>query len=220
MGKGQILSVCFVYAFLFLLSSCGGRVEVKKKALLYPPSLPKKRVFFGYASWYGKDFHKKRTASGEIYNMHQLTAAHRTLPFGTYCLVTNLNNGRAITVRINDRGPFVKGRIIDLSFAAAKALDMVEDGVCPVKVVVLGKKRTFTKLYTIQLGSFIEEKNAKDLFKKAKEIRDDVRFEVFYLGKRKYYRIRVGFFKSAHEAYLASKIFAKNGFSPIILGEK
>jgi rare lipoprotein A len=78
----------------------------------------------GLASWYGPDFHGKLTSNREIYNMHALTAAHKTLPFGTYVRVTNLNNGKSVVVRINDRGPFIKGRIIDLSYAAARKLGL------------------------------------------------------------------------------------------------
>ena len=85
-----------------------------------------KHVEEGMASWYGKKFHGKKTASGERFNMYELTAAHRTLPFGTKVKVTNLENNKSVVVRINDRGPHVKGRIIDLSYAAAKKIDMIE----------------------------------------------------------------------------------------------
>ena len=91
----------------------------------------------GTASWYGKKYHGRRTSSGERYDMHAMTAAHRDLPFGTVVRVTNLRNGKNVRVTINDRGPFVEGRIIDLSYAAAKKLDMVRDGVVPVRVEIL-----------------------------------------------------------------------------------
>src|SRR5437762_3762354 len=83
----------------------------------------------GLASWYGYPHHGRRTASGEIYDMNELTAAHRTLPLGTRLLVTNLANGRSVEVRVNDRGPFVKGRILDLSYAAARTLGAEGTGV-------------------------------------------------------------------------------------------
>jgi rare lipoprotein A len=86
------------------------------------------------ASWYGQDFHGKPTASGEIYDMYEFTAAHPTFPFGTVVRVENLRNGRTVVVRINDRGPFRSGRIIDLSYAAAVRLDMIRDGVVPVRI--------------------------------------------------------------------------------------
>jgi rare lipoprotein A len=91
-------------------------------------------VEYGMASFYGKEFHGRRTSSGEAYDMWSFTCAHRTLPFGTRLRVTNLKNKISVVVRVNDRGPFVKGRIIDLSFAAAKKLNMLKDGVVKVKV--------------------------------------------------------------------------------------
>ena len=93
----------------------------------------------GEASWYGEPHHGRTTASGEIYDMNQLTAAHRTLPLGTRVLVTNLKNGRAVEVRINDRGPSVEGRIIDLSYAAAKELGAVPSGTIPVRIRVISQ---------------------------------------------------------------------------------
>ena len=91
----------------------------------------------GTASWYGTDFHGRRAADGSRYNMYELTAAHRTLPFGTRLRVTNLDNGRTVKVTITDRGPFVEGRIIDLSFAAAQAIGMLGGGVASVRLEVL-----------------------------------------------------------------------------------
>jgi rare lipoprotein A len=91
----------------------------------------------GKASWYGKPYHGRQTASGERYDMYDHTAAHKKLPFGTKVRVTNLTNGRHTTVRINDRGPFVRGRVIDLSYSAAKQIDMVQAGVVPVKLEIL-----------------------------------------------------------------------------------
>lgn len=91
----------------------------------------------GKASWYGNEYHGRQTASGEVFNQNAMTAAHRELPFGTIVLVKNLNNGRTVKVRINDRGPFVRGRIIDLSRGAAEKIDMVRDGVVPVRIEVL-----------------------------------------------------------------------------------
>jgi rare lipoprotein A len=91
----------------------------------------------GIASWYGEPYHGRTTASGEIYDMHALTAAHRTLPFGTRVAVTNLDNGRRVEVRVNDRGPFREGRIVDVSLAAARHLGMVLAGIVPVRLRVL-----------------------------------------------------------------------------------
>jgi rare lipoprotein A len=92
----------------------------------------------GIASWYGEDFHGWMTANGEIYDMEALTAAHRTLPLGTAILVTNVENGKQVRVRINDRGPYLYGRVLDLSLAGARALDMVDSGVAAVQIEVVG----------------------------------------------------------------------------------
>ena len=92
----------------------------------------------GIASWYGEDFHGWMTANGEIYDMEALTAAHRTLPLGTAILVTNVENGKQVRVRINDRGPYLYGRVLDLSLAGARALDMVDSGVAAVQLEVVG----------------------------------------------------------------------------------
>ena len=92
----------------------------------------------GIASWYGPGFHGRRTSSGETYNQYDLTAAHRTLPLGTWAVVTNLDNGRSVRVWVNDRGPYVVGRVIDLSYGAAHELGMIESGTVPVRIVVLG----------------------------------------------------------------------------------
>ena len=95
--------------------------------------------FSGRASWYGPGFHGRRTANGEVFNQNALTAAHPSLTFGTKVKVTNLNNGRSVIVRINDRGPYAGGRVIDLSTAAARSLKMIRSGVARVKVTVLGR---------------------------------------------------------------------------------
>jgi rare lipoprotein A len=95
------------------------------------------KVMVGPASWYGGQFHGRKTANGERFNMHELTAAHRSLPFGTKVRVTNQKNGKSVVVRINDRGPYAGGRVIDLSRGAAQALSMVGAGVAPVKLQVL-----------------------------------------------------------------------------------
>ena len=91
----------------------------------------------GIASWYGPGFHGRRTANGEIYDQYELTAAHQTLPLGTRVMVTSLTNGRVVEVRINDRGPFVGGRVLDLSYAAARVLGMIGPGTMPVRIEVV-----------------------------------------------------------------------------------
>jgi tetratricopeptide (TPR) repeat protein len=119
----------------------------------------------GIASWYGKEFNGKPTASGMTYDMYDLTAAHRTLPFGTMVEVRNLNNAERVVVEINDRGPFVKGRIIDLSYEAARKLGIVEDGTAPVdlRLLLLGDVDKKRLKYRVQVGSFADWTNAREL---------------------------------------------------------
>jgi rare lipoprotein A len=119
----------------------------------------------GIASWYGPGFHGKPTASGEIYDMHALTAAHRTLPLGTLIEVRNLENGRTTTARVNDRGPYKRGRIVDLSLAAAQALGIEEIGVTRVRLTVVARPGSLRlpSGYWVQVGAFQQEENARAL---------------------------------------------------------
>ena len=127
--------------------------------------------FSGRASWYGPNFHGKLTSNGETYDMHDFTAAHKTLPMNTVLRVTNLSNNRTVVVRINDRGPFVNSRIIDLSKSAATKIDMVGSGTAPVKLEVLGfdsrklgygavSSKTINNFY-VQIGAFRKLNGAK-----------------------------------------------------------
>ena len=121
--------------------------------------VPLPRVQRGMASWYGKKFHGRKTASGERYDMFKLTAAHQRAPLGTYALVTNIATGRSVRVRINDRGPFAKGRIIDLSRAAAQQLGMLTAGVARVRVEFLPHTRPQPR-YIVQVGAYSDSSNA------------------------------------------------------------
>ncbi len=125
----------------------------------YPTVVRVGTKYRGIASWYGPNFHGKKTSNGEYYNMYELTAAHKTLPMNTMVKVTNLNNGRSVVVRINDRGPFVKNRIIDLSYAAAKKIGMIGKGTAPVEIEVLGFDKTIATLASgvkkeVEIGNF------------------------------------------------------------------
>jgi rare lipoprotein A len=138
-GWMSMLLRCFLVTSLVV--SCTSRSSVPPPTLPSPPPdttpTPSFRIQYGLASWYGRERHGRRTASGEIFDTYRLVAAHRTAPFGTYALVTNLTNGRTVQVRINDRGPSVAGRLVDLSYAAARQLDMVQVGVTRVKIELL-----------------------------------------------------------------------------------
>ena len=120
-----------VLPFLFLYASVYGTNIVKNSQEI------EKHTKIGVASWYGRRFHGRKTASGTQFNMYSYTAAHRSLPLGTKVRVLNLKNGKNVIVKINDRGPYIKGRMIDLSYAAAKSIDIIEPGLEMVKVEVL-----------------------------------------------------------------------------------
>lgn len=126
----------------------------------------------GEASWYGEPYHGRRAASGEVFDMEQLTAAHRTLPFQTWVQVTNLDNGKQVDVRITDRGPFVNGRIIDLSRAAAREIDLLRTGIAPVELRVIeappvDRSSISTGVpngeFVVQAGAFADKKRAEAL---------------------------------------------------------
>jgi rare lipoprotein A len=184
----------------------------------YPPS---ETVQTGVASWYGPNFHGKNTSNKEVYDMYDLTAAHKSLPFGTFVMVTNLNNGKSVTVRINDRGPFVKERIIDLSYAAAKAVDMIDTGTAPVKLDILtdiSPKRSSQK-FSVQVGSFVQEDNAKTLRNELKRNFQNVYITPFKTVNQIYYRVRIKA-KDQDMARAVAKRLIGAGYSAIVLEEQ
>ena len=169
----------------------------------------------GIASWYGKDFHGRPTASGEIYNMYRLTAAHRLLPLGTIARVTNLRNGKSVVVKINDRGPFVDGRIIDLSYKAALRLGMVEEGLAPVEIRIL-KWGTKAGDFTVQVGSFLVRENAMRVLRHLRKRYKDVYIITYTTNDRTFYRVRVGSTRDIRRAEIIASQLNAEGFSPFI----
>jgi rare lipoprotein A len=146
----------------------------------------------GIASWYGIPFQGRRTSDGEIYEMHDFTAAHRTLPFNAIVRVTNLRNGKQTEVRINDRGPFVANRVIDLSLSAAQALDMVGTGTAPVRLEIISGPNFRVGFFGVQVGAFLVQENAERL-KAQLEARYSPVFIVTYDSPNGlFYRVRVG----------------------------
>lgn len=154
----------------------------------------------GTASWYGPGFHGRHTASGEVYDMDGMTAAHRTLPFGTWVRVVNRGNGRTARVRITDRGPFRKGRIIDLSRAAARELGMLAAGTARVRVEVVALPPEAT-CRLVQVGSFRDRENAEELAKRLRGGGVPVRLEP---GPRSMTRVVVGPYPDARSARRAA----------------
>jgi rare lipoprotein A len=156
------------------------------------PAGPAGYVQEGLASWYGIPYHGRRAANGEIYDMYKLTAAHRTLPFETVVRVTNLKNGRSVDVRINDRGPFVEGRLIDLSLGAARAIDMVAAGVAAVRVEMLSGENPLSGSFTVQVGAFLDMENAARFRKHLEERYPPVFIVEYDAPQGLFYRVRAG----------------------------
>ncbi len=176
----------------------------------------------GVASWYGGEFHGKRTANGEYYNMYDLTAAHRWLPFGTLVKVTNLRNHRSVVVRINDRGPFVKNRIIDLSYAAARALGMIGTGTAPVEIEKLPDYYGEVHLsankggYYVQASSFLSRWRAQQLANRLARSFGTVRIERAVVHGLVYHRVKVGPYFSLDKARRIQRWLKKRGYKAII----
>ena len=238
------MPLLLISAFIYFLSGCAATYDPPPKQ---PAGYPKPYKVFGkwyqplpdskgfrqrgIASWYGKDFHGKKTSNGEIYDMYAMTAAHKTLPLGTYVRVHNLANNRKLEVRINDRGPFVRGRIIDLSYTAAKDIGIVGPGTARVEVVALGTPATtgggsspsyvpgdyYSGNFTYQVGAFANRENAerqkRDLEKKYK----NAHITVFDRGDQIFYRVRVGKFSTLKDAVRHEEILILDGYPDAIL---
>lgn len=194
----------FIFIVAFVVSSCTFPAHRSPYAAGY--------VERGMASWYGEDFHGRPTSSGEIYDMYGLTAAHKLMPLGTVAKITNLDNGRSVVVKINDRGPFVDGRVIDLSYSAASEIDMVKEGVSKVEIKVLKWGESLSD-FTVQVGSFVLEENAQKLKEKLNRKYKDVHIITYETNNKKYYRVRVGVTRDIRKAELLAERLSEEGFS-------
>jgi rare lipoprotein A len=184
------------------------------------PYAPKRGVEVGVASWYGQEFHGRPTSSREVFNMNDMTAAHRTLPFGTHVMVTNLENDRSVVVRINDRGPFIRGRIIDLSYAAARVLGLIGPGTARVRLENLGGFRetaSESAVIWLQVGAFSVQENAFALKKRLEKTYQGVTVTPLETGNGIYYRVRVRADKNSADA-LVSRLTG-DGFPVILIRE-
>jgi rare lipoprotein A len=167
----------------------------------------------GIASWYGPGFHGKRTANGEVYDMNALTAAHRTLAFGSLVEVHNLDNGRSVKVRIIDRGPFIRGRIIDLSRAAAEKIGMIGTGTAQVRIRVVGAApEVDSGSYRVQVGAFQELINAREL---VAELEADF-FDARVRSDGDWHRVELGPFDSRREAEEQVRALQRAGYKAIL----
>lgn len=186
----------FILLSLIFLSFCSSNGKIKTKPSPDAPMKPGRQDIYqvGIASWYGKEFDKKRTANGEIYDMNKLTAAHKELPFNTFVEVKNLENGRKVLVRINDRGPFIEGRIIDLSRKAAERIGCLGPGTAPVSLKIVKPGRTTAEPppkpidfgttpepkagFYLQAGAFGKEENARRMIRRLAKILPEIPFRV------------------------------------------
>jgi rare lipoprotein A len=183
----------------------------------------------GIASWYGTKFHGRPTSSGEVYNMHAMTAAHKTLPIPVYVHVKNLDNGRSLVVRVNDRGPFVAGRIIDLSYAAAKKLGVDGPGTANVEISTVGPGQALPTSVVrtiplskdlqpeiplfIQMGSFSSHVNASNLVKNLLDANESTaQISRLQTNSGLYYRVRVGPLYDIDEANAIVRRLKNKGF--------
>jgi len=145
----------------------------------------------GLASYYAEPYHLRKTASGEVFDTYKdMTAAHRTLPFNTFVRVTNKNNGEQVDVRINDRGPFIDGRVIDLSVRAAREIDLVRPGVAPVKITILKMAEVLKPTYAVQVGAFENRNTANQLKERLEKNYAGVTVQSVTEAKR-LYRVRI-----------------------------
>jgi len=205
-------TVATLFFFLALVSACStSRQEVAPESA------------YVVASWYGADFHGRPTSSGEIFNMYSMTCAHRTYPFGTKLKVTNAANKKTIECIVNDRGPFVRGRDIDLSYAAAREIGVIGRGTAEVLIEVSGRDSSYirkvrvqgagkTGPFAIQVGSFSEGINAVRL-KRALNLKyENVYIQEAEIKGSTYYRVRVGDYDALPDAVLAAEQLGQEGY--------
>jgi len=197
--RGIVLLFASILAVI--LAACSG---VPKPT--YFPGYPVGFVEHGVASWYGPGFHGNKTANGERYDMHQMTAAHRTLPLGSIAVVRSMSTGRQVTVRINDRGPFARGRVLDLSLAGAHALGMTGTGTDQIELRVVGYQGRTAEMgvLRVQVGSFSDQQNARNLLERAKQLYPSGRIQVIDLPEGKRYRVQIGQFSREAQAEAAA----------------
>lgn len=190
----------------------------------------------GIASWYGRKFHGRKTANGETYNMHATTAAHKTLPMNTYLLVKNLGNGKKTVVRVNDRGPFVQGRIIDLSLTVARRLDIVKNGTARVRLTALGEAVTAGKngggnrrflphrdfnrgVFFVQIGSFKDRNNAEKLRQRVIKWGKKAFVLPYDNGAETYFRVRVAAGTRLNEARRTARVLEEVGLPGLVVAQ-
>ena len=190
-----------------------------KREIPAPNSAMRAYTEQGNASWYGIPFDGRRASNGEIYDMHKLTAAHRTLPFDTVVRVTNLSNGKSTVVRITDRGPFVDNRIIDLSMAAAQEIDSIGPGVVPVRLEILSPGiDPASGFFTVQVGAFRDRGNAERLRERLNAEYSPIFIQPYDSPDGLFYRVRVGKVPGEDAAqHFGEQLRNREGIKPIVV---
>jgi rare lipoprotein A len=178
----------------------------------------------GMASWYGPGFHGHKTSAGAYYDQEDLTAASIDFPLGSRVMVTNLDNGRSVEVTITDRGPFMKGRKIDLSHKVARVIGMLDPGTARVRISLISKPAGTRDVgaplrYVVQAGSFSEQQNAEQLRRKLATYYSDVHIDQLDADHRRYYRVRMGAFATRSAAEARASDTARFGFPVVIITE-
>ncbi len=221
-----------------LLFCSSSAVEASKAPQTQAPYIINNKKYFpiptadgyreiGLASWYGRDFHGKKTSNGEVYNMYKKTAAHKTLPMNTMLLVKNLENGRQTVVRVNDRGPFVRGRIIDLSYRTAQQLGLIAHGTAKVQITALAEGSLTRKgqaplliykdlsigEFYVQIGAFSRKINAIKLQKRFTETGHTTVIQKYFGPKAILYRVQVYAGKTLQNARKAEKALHERGYA-------
>lgn len=230
----MVFTLSFLLLFCFTLSGCGlwkdsidthrtaAPAKKKRKVATQKPYTVRGKTYYptgnaqnfseeGRASWYGGKFHGRKTANGEVYNMYKMTGAHKILPMNTMVRVTNLDNGKSTKVRINDRGPFVRGRVIDVSKAAAQELDMIRSGTARVRVETLDVVPGYTPdgdmpgVFFVQVGSFTVKGNAENMLSTMRRRYEKSRLKAALIGGKRFWRVQAGAFATLHAAEKAQK---------------
>ncbi len=218
MSTTRRCGIVALVAFSLLSTACAGRgVPVVVPAA--PASVSAPASFYretGVAGWYGNELHGKKTAGGDVFDQHGLSAAHRTLPFGTVVRVTNFDNLKSVTVTINDRGPFIKSRIIDLSYGAAKELGFAAQGVAVVKIETLAAVQGPAR-YTVQAATYTEAENAKTLKYRLSKKFEVVSITAFETNITRLYFVRVGSYASEERAEQIAAKLRFEGLEPVVL---
>jgi rare lipoprotein A len=216
-ARDWLRAMCFAVAFSAALISAGCHKKAKPRIASTPKVTIAPRIGAteaGTASWYGYPYHGRRAANGEVYDMEKLTAAHRTLPFETWVEVKNLSNEKTVKVRITDRGPFIDGRIIDLSKAAARNIELIGPGIGPVRITVVEApppdELPVVNLFTVQIGAFRDRDRAESL-RAGFESQYGFAKVVYRAGAPPLYRVLVGRESSLESANaLMARIQEKN----------